>query len=125
MYEEVARKESDTIEAICEEAVEVFRFDKELRPQDRAHKYLEEHKVNRGYNDTALQVCVLDLIGRAYQIGAKEAFARDLGLERKVAVLTEISADLLQSAITLRGLAAPPSSNGYHIEDGTGLDQGE
>lgn len=95
----------DTLAAICEEAIEVFRYDKELRPQDRAHKYLEAHEVSRGYNDTALQVCVVDLINRAHKVGMMEAFDRDLGLESKVSTLKRVSADLLQAAISLRGLS--------------------
>ena len=95
----------DTLAAICNEAIEIFRYDKELRPQDRAHRYLEDHKVTRGYNDTALQVCVLDLVNRAYQVGAREVFEEDLGLEQRAAALTQVSAELLQAALHLRGLA--------------------
>lgn len=95
----------DTIRAIYDEAIEVFRFDKDLRPQDRAHKYLEEHKVSRGYSDTALQVCVLDLIKRSYLVGSRDAFTQNLELEEKAAMLTEVSADLLRAAIALRGVS--------------------
>lgn len=107
MQEEVGRETPDTLDAIYSDVIEVFRYDKELRPQDRAHKYLETHEVSRGYNDTALQVCVVDLVDRAYKVGVAEALSKDLGLEEKAVTLTRISAELLQSALDLRGITTP------------------
>ena len=104
----IGTKEQDAIQTIYDDAIEVFRFDKESRPQDHAHRYLEAHKVARGYNDTALQVCVLDLIRRAYLAGSRDAFSRNLGLEEKAAMLTEVSAELLRAAIALRGVTVEP-----------------
>ena len=46
----------ETLEQIKADAVEVFHFDRECRPQDRAHAYLGKYRVRRGYNDTAMQV---------------------------------------------------------------------
>lgn len=43
----------ETLEQIKADAVEVFHFDRECRPQDRAHAYLGKYRVRRGYNDTA------------------------------------------------------------------------
>lgn len=94
----------DGMSEIREDAIEVFHYDKELTPQNRAHKYLEDHKLNRGYNDTALQVCVLDLIDRAYLVGAEKSSEGRLDLDRKAATLTRVSAELLQVAIELRSL---------------------
>lgn len=55
----------ETLEQIKADAVEVFHFDRECRPQDRAHAYLGKYRVRRGYNDTAMQVAVTDMIERA------------------------------------------------------------
>lgn len=67
----------ETLEQIKADAVEVFHFDRECRPQDRAHAYLGKYRVRRGYNDTAMQVAVTDMIERAYEAEApdrKEGF---------------------------------------------------
>lgn len=62
----------ETLEQIKADAVEVFHFDHECRPQDRAHAYLGKYRVRRGYNDTAMQVAVTDMIERAYEAGRAE-----------------------------------------------------
>lgn len=54
----------DTMEDILTDCNEVFRYD-ETRPQDRAHTYLKEHRVCRGYDDTAME--------RAYTVGRMES----------------------------------------------------
>lgn len=59
----------ETLEQIKADAVEVFCYDREVRPQDRAHAYLGKYRVKRGYNDTAMQVAVVDMIERAYEAG--------------------------------------------------------
>lgn len=59
----------ETLEQIKADAVEVFHFDRECRPQDRAHAYLGKYRVRRGYNDTAMQVAVTDMIERALRGG--------------------------------------------------------
>lgn len=61
-----------------EEAAEVFHFDRECRPQDRAHAYLGKYRVRRGYNDTAMQVAVTDMIERAYEAGRAEVAGANL-----------------------------------------------
>lgn len=48
------------------------RVYRECRPQDRAHAYLGKYRVRRGYNDTAMQVAVTDMIERAYEAGRAE-----------------------------------------------------
>lgn len=50
----------------------VFRYD-ETRPQDRAHTYLKEHRVCRGYDDTAMERAAQDMIERAYTVGRMES----------------------------------------------------
>lgn len=62
----------ETLDQIKADAVEVFHFDRECRPQDRAHAYLGKYGVRRGYNDTAMQVAVTDMIERAYEAGRAE-----------------------------------------------------
>lgn len=59
----------ETLEQIKADAVEVFCYDREVRPQDRAHAYLGKYRVRRGYNDTVMQVAVVDMIERAYEAG--------------------------------------------------------
>ena len=54
----------DTMEDILADCNEVFRYD-DTRPQDRAHTYLKEHRVCRGYDDTAME--------RAYAVGRMES----------------------------------------------------
>ena len=63
---------TDTMEDILADCNEVFRYD-ETRPQDRAHGYLREHKVQRGYDDTAMERACQDMIERAYAVGRMES----------------------------------------------------
>lgn len=69
----------DTMEDILADCNEVFRYD-ETRPQDRANTYLKEHRVCRGYDDTAMERAAQDMIERAYAVGrmeSSEAVARE------------------------------------------------
>ena len=68
----------ETLDQIKADAVEVFHFDRECRPQDRAHAYLGKYRVRRGYNDTAMQVAVTDMIERAYEAGRAEVAGANL-----------------------------------------------
>ena len=68
----------ETLDQIKALAVEVFHFDRECRPQDRAHTYLGKYRVRRGYNDTAMQVAVTDMIERAYEAGRAEVAGANL-----------------------------------------------
>ena len=63
----------DTLGAVLDEVEEVFRFDPESRPQDRAHAYLRRHAVCRGFDDTAMQCAVADMVRRAYACGMADA----------------------------------------------------
>lgn len=62
----------DTMEDILADCNEVFRYD-DTRPQDRAHAYLKEHSVCRGYDDTAMERAAQDMIERAYTFGRMES----------------------------------------------------
>lgn len=68
----------ETLEQIKADAVEVFCYDREVRPQDRVHAYLGKYRVRRGYNDTAMQVAVTDMIERAYEAGRAEVAGANL-----------------------------------------------
>lgn len=59
---------SDNISKIMEDAEEVFGWRSDVRPQERAHAYLEAHKVSRGVSDTALLRVAQDLIGRTREV---------------------------------------------------------
>lgn len=82
----------------------VFGFSKEERPQDRAHAYIERHRVQRGFSDTAMWCAALHMARRAYAAGRADALAEDASLQSKAATLTRMSADLLQVAIEMRGI---------------------
>ena len=70
---------SDTLGAVLDDAAQVFRFVKDDRPQERAHAYLERHQVRRGFNDTAMQCAVEDMVRRAHAVGAAEGKAAATG----------------------------------------------
>lgn len=59
----------DALGVVLDEVTEVFRFVKDDRPQERAHAYLERRGVARGFNDTAMQCAVEDMVRRAYACG--------------------------------------------------------
>lgn len=83
----------------------VFGFSKEERPQDRAHAYIERRRVQRGFSDTAMWCAALDMARRAYAAGRADAMAEDASLQGRAAALTRMSADLLEVAIEMRGIA--------------------
>lgn len=66
-------KEIALPEEIIEDIVRVYRFDKERRPQDRAHDYLKDRRVSRSFDDTAIQATCLDLCRRSYAAGFARA----------------------------------------------------
>lgn len=60
---------ADSIDDVVADAHEVFRYDREVRPQDRAHAYLARNRVRRGYDDTAMECVAVDLVRRAHELG--------------------------------------------------------
>ena len=70
---------SDTLGAVLDDAAQVFRFVKDDRPQERAHAYLVRHEVRRGFDDTAMQCAVEDMVRRAHAVGAAEGTAAATG----------------------------------------------
>lgn len=85
----------DSMDDILADAETVFRFETGSRPQDRAHRYLEERKVNRGYNDTALLCVVNDLIERTRAVAEAPANG-DGGMAR--ALMVRCAGELLEAA---------------------------
>ena len=59
---------NDSMESIQADALEVFGYQRGIRPQERAHQYLREHQVRRGYDDTALLCVVRDLVARTEDV---------------------------------------------------------
>ena len=94
-------EDKDTLEAVLEDADKVFSFMADCRPQERAHRYLEEHKVNRGYNDTALLCVVNDLIARTQGLsGDERKMQADGGMAR--ALMVKCAGELLEAAEAIR-----------------------
>lgn len=62
----------DSWELIVEDIGDVFSYSTEQRPQDRAHRYIDEHGVQRVARDTSMQAAVLDMCERAYELGKSE-----------------------------------------------------
>ena len=65
-------READTLGAVLDDVARVFSYDRDSRPQDRAHAYLSERRVPRGYDDTAMQCACEDMVRRAYRVGLTE-----------------------------------------------------
>lgn len=95
---------ADSWSEITADLTEVFRYDKEERPQDRAHAYLERRVVPRGFGDTAMQCAASDLCRRAYALGQVDARAGMSGVQSCAASLTEMSGRMLALAVELRGM---------------------
>lgn len=98
-------EEESAMEGVERDIEFVFGFSKDERPQDRAHVYIERNRVQRGFSDTAMWCAALHMARRAYAAGRAEAMAEDASLQSKAAALTRMSADLLQVAIEMRGVA--------------------
>lgn len=83
----------DTLAAVLDDADFIFHYEKGERPQDRAHRYLEEHRVARGFSDTAMLCAAQDLVRRAHALGVHESKS---GMAR--ALLHKCAGELLESA---------------------------
>lgn len=87
----------DTLESILDDADEVFRYERDNRPQDRAHAYLARRGVNRGFNDTAMLCVVNDLVRRAHLLG-QDGPEQPEGSGMAKALLTKCAGELLLAA---------------------------
>ena len=94
----------DSMDRVMADVEAVFGFERDSRPQDRAHAYLENRQVQRGYNDTALQRVAQDLADRAFALG--HASATGAPAEGAAALMTRMSGELLEAALALRGWEA-------------------
>lgn len=65
-------EQDDSWEMIVQDIADVFSYSTELRPQDRAHRYIDEHGVQRVACDTSMQAADIDMCERAYELGKSE-----------------------------------------------------
>lgn len=72
----------DTLAAVLDDVAEVFCFRSDERPQDRAHAYLARRLVRRGFNDTAMQCAVEDMVRRAHAVGVADGRGTDNETDR-------------------------------------------
>lgn len=92
------RKPGATIGDVYADAEAVFRFSRESRPQDRAHDYLREHEVARGYDDTAMLCAVDDMIARAYAAGRDDGTEEATGVEAMREAMGQMGRALIAAA---------------------------
>lgn len=82
------------IDGVRFDASAVFGYSKTQRPQERAHAYLADRMVARGYNDTALERVALDLVDRAYEAGR--------ACDDRAALLDEVEESVLAAIAAAR-----------------------
>ena len=68
MRAERGERMNDSMERIQADALEVFGYQRGIRPQERAHQYLRENQVRRDCDDTALLCVVRDLMARTEDV---------------------------------------------------------
>lgn len=100
----------DSMASILDDADKVFCFEQDCRPQERAHRYLTEKQVNRGFNDTAMLCVVNDLVKRAHALGfgegcdkGREEAAEEAGDGLARALLYKCGGQLLEAAEQMGG----------------------
>lgn len=86
------------LEDVFTDAETVFGFDKELRPQDRAHAYLAERRVQRGFCDTAMLCACRDMVARAYELGVEDGCAAATGVEAMRGAMEQMGRALIAAA---------------------------
>lgn len=86
---------TDTLERVLEDAEEVFRYVEGETHQDRAHRYIERHGVQRQPGDTATLCAVRHMIRRAALVDAPTAS------DEARAALADAAAYLLREACGL------------------------
>lgn len=92
-------------EDVAADADEVFRFERDVRPQDRAHAYLGRNRIRREPCDTAMLCTVLDLCRRSYAAGIAKGMSGRVAdgrlsnaaeaAERLAGMLAELEEELL------------------------------
>ena len=95
---------SDALQGVYDDCDEVYGYDEDARPQNRAHDYLERYMVERTARDTAMQRVCRDLIARAYEAGVSDTLAKAdvaaLGAE-----LRSLGGEMLRRGIDLTAAA--------------------
>lgn len=108
--------ETDEMAAILDDLRAVFGYQTDVRPQDRAHAYIDRRRVQRGFSDTALQCAATDMVMRAFAIGRAEGASSVDGAARSAATLTRVAGELLGIACDLRGLEEDSCRGGVSHE---------
>ena len=88
----------ERLEEVYSDAETVFGFDKELRPQDRAHAYLAERRVQRGFCDTAMLCACRDMVASAYELGVEDGRAASTGVEAVREAMGQMGRALIAAA---------------------------
>ena len=88
----------ERLEDVYTDAETVFGFDRELRPQDRAHAYLAERRVQRGFCDTAMLCACRDMVARAYELGVEGGCAAATGVEAMREAMGQMGRALIAAA---------------------------
>lgn len=91
-------READTLGAVLDDVARVFSYDRDSRPQDRAHAYLSERRVPRGYDDTALQCAAADMVMRAQAVARSERAREADGLAAAAAEASGVAARMARLA---------------------------
>lgn len=89
----------ETLDDVERDVSAVFGFNEAERPQARAHTYLYENQVRRGYNDTAMECAALDMARRAYEAGRRGAAGINIG------ALSSLAEELEAAAASIREVA--------------------
>ena len=108
--------ETDEMAAILDDLRAVFGYQTDVRPQDRAHAYIDRRRVQRGFSDTALQCAATDMVMRAFAIGRAEGASSVDGAARSAATLTRVAGELLGTAGDRRGLGEDSCRGGVSHE---------
>lgn len=103
---------TDDMAAVLDDLRAVFGYQTDVRPQDRAHAYIDRRRVQRGFSDTALQCAATDMVMRAFALGRADGAASVDGAARAAATLTRAAGELLGVACDLRGLGEDSGRGG-------------
>ena len=88
----------ERLEDVFTDAETVFGFDRELWTQYRAHAYLVERRVQRGFCDTAMLCACRDMVARAYELGVEDGCAAATGVEAMREAMGQMGRALIAAA---------------------------
>ena len=92
--------QDDSWELIVEDIADVFSYSTEQRPQDRAHRYIDENGEQRVARDTSMQAAVTDMCERAYELGKSERIPELDGMAEE---FREMSAKCMELSVVIGG----------------------